>query len=458
MAQISVVRKSELEGAMRLDAEYYQPKYFHNEALIETGSFIKCTLGELIYPVKNGFDYRDFAEIGRPYIRVGDVLFGEANYRDAVKVNISSDSIEKDVAVKVGDILFSRKGTFGRSAVVEKAFENCVISSEIMRIRIKDKRVDPYYLSTYLNCRIGFLQVERRTHGVSNYSISQQDLMDIKVAILPRESQLGIAGLVKEAYLEKERSYALYLQAEQLLLDELGFKELNLSHELYYTVPFKKTREANRLDAEHFQPRCERLLQHLASTGKSDLLGNLVVAQPIKRGLQPTYVESGEVIVVNSKYVGKQFVNIEPAERTDLEFWQVNKRAQATKYDVIMNSTGWGTIGRANCILHDEKTVVDNHVTTIRSDKQRCNPVYLAVFLNSKVGQIQTEKWLSGSSGQIEIYPSDIGQYVVYLPSGDSQKKIAELVTRSWEARQKARQLLEGAKHKVEAIIEGQSS
>ena len=28
MAQISIIKKSELEGATRLDAEYYQPKYF----------------------------------------------------------------------------------------------------------------------------------------------------------------------------------------------------------------------------------------------------------------------------------------------------------------------------------------------------------------------------------------------------------------------------------------------
>ena len=456
MAQISIVRKSQLEGATRLDAEYYMPKYFQNEAVIGASAFTKSTLGELIYPVMNGFDYRDFGEIGHPYIRVGDVLFGEVNYRDAVRVDIPPDAIKKDVAVKVGDILFSRKGTFGRSAIVEEAFKDCVISSEIMRLRTKEERVNPYYLSTYLNSHIGFLQVERRTHGVSNYSISQRDLQDIQVAILPEESQLEIASLVKEAHCEKEHSYTLYLQAEQLLLDELGFKDLDLSHQVYWTVPFKKTKEANRLDAEHFQPKFEWLLQHLASTGKSELLGNLVV-QPIRRGLQPTYMEGGEVIVVNSKYVGKQFVNIEQAERTDLEFWQGSIRAQARKYDVIINSTGWGTIGRANCILHDEKTVVDNHVTIIRSDKQRCNPVYLALYLNSKLGQMQTEKWLSGSSGQIEIYPSDIARYVVYLSTMESQQKVADLVVQSWEARQKARQLLEEAKSKVENLIEGRA-
>jgi len=66
MAQISIIRKSQLEGAMRLDAEYYMPKYFQNEAVIEASPFAKSALRELIHPVKNGFDYRDFGEIGRP--------------------------------------------------------------------------------------------------------------------------------------------------------------------------------------------------------------------------------------------------------------------------------------------------------------------------------------------------------------------------------------------------------
>jgi len=371
-----------------------------------------------------------------------------------VKIDVPPDAIKKDVAVKAGDILFSRKGTFGRSAVVEEVFEDCVISSEIMKLRVKDERVDPYYLSTYINSRIGFLQVERRTHGVSNYSISQPDLQSIKVAILPKESQLKIANLVKEAHNKKEHSFTLYLQAEQLLLDELGFKELDLSHQLCYTVPFKKTREASRLDAEHFQPKCERLLQHLVSTGKSDLLGNLV-AQPIKRGLQPTYVEGGEVIVVNSQHLGRYLLNIDATERTDETFWKNNKRCQLQRNDVLLYSTG-AYIGRTNAWLEDQKAITSNHVTIIRPD-HTCNPLYLAVYLNSPLGLLQAECWASGS-GQREIYPTDIAQFVVYLPSHDFQQRIADLVTRSWEARQKARQLLEEAKHKVEALIEGKAN
>ena len=59
----------------------------------------------------------------------------------------------------------------------------------------------------------------RRTHGVSNFSITQEDLAGIKIPILPQKTQIKIGELVKQAYRESEQSYQFYLQAEQILKD-----------------------------------------------------------------------------------------------------------------------------------------------------------------------------------------------------------------------------------------------
>jgi len=192
----------------------------------------------------------------------------------------------------------------------------------------------------------------------------------------------------------------------------------------------------------------------IAKTGKTDLLGNRVT-QPIKRGLQPTYVEDGEVIVVNSQHLGRYLLNIDATERTDETFWKNNKRCQLQRNDVLFYSTG-AYIGRTNAWLEDQKAITSNHVTIIRPD-HTCNPLYLATYLNSPLGLLQAECWASGS-GQREIYSTDIARFVVYLPSMEFQQRIADLVTQSWEARQKAKQLLEEAKHVVENVVEGKSN
>jgi restriction endonuclease S subunit len=446
MAQISVVRKSQLEGATRLDAEYYMPKYFQNEAVIGASAFTKSTLGELIYPVMNGFDYRDFGEIGHPYIRVGDVLFGEVNYRDSMRVDIPPDAIKKDVAVKVGDILFSRKGTFGRSAIVEEAFKDCVISSEIMRLRIKDERVNPYYLSTYLNSRIGFLQVERRSHGVSNYSISQRDLQDIKVAILPEESQLEIASLVKAAHCEKEHSYTLYLQAEQLLLDELGFKELDLSHQLYYTVPFKKTREANRLDAEHFQPKYEHALTLLGQSGLQVKDVAKVRKDPFKaRAGQPfNYIEIGNVhsngLADSERVLGEDA----PSRAT----WVVHTN------DVITSTVR--PIRRLSALIGEEQ---EGYVCSSGFVVLQAAGIQAEVFLVFLRLPIVCE--ILDLKTKASMYPAistdDLLDLPVAVPPKRVSQHIVQLIGDGHRAWRKARQLLEEAKSKVENLIESRA-
>jgi len=79
--------------------------------------------------------------------------------------------------------------------------------------------------------------------------------------------------------------------------------------------------------------------------------------------------------------------------------------------------------------------------------------LYWALFLNSILGQIQVERFVSGSA-QVELYPSDISKFVIWAAPNKTQQKIAFLVQQSHEARRKAKGLLEEAKRKVEEEIE----
>ncbi|MFW6118441.1 MAG: restriction endonuclease subunit S [Chloroflexota bacterium] len=450
MAVKSIVKASELEGAKRLDAEYYQPKYICSEEEIRSCPFQVSTLMTLLKPIKNGFDYRNFSEEGRPYIRVGDLLFGQVVYREAEKIEVSEAEIRKDVKLKVGDVLFSRKGTFGRSAVVEEAFVEAIISSEVMLLRLKDpSQINPYYLSAFLNSKYGFYQVERRTHGVSNFSISQRDVGELKIPIAPPSFQNNIAEIISKTYREFENSYALYLQAEQILLEELGWDKVALSQPQSYSISLGQAKDVSRVDAEHFQPKYDRLLDYIKSVGKTDLLGDVVLFN--KRGLQPTYAKEGNVIVVNSQHLGRYLLNVEATERTDEDFWRNNKRCQLKMNDVLVYSTG-AYVGRTNVWLEDSKAIASNHVNIIRPGKEY-TPLYLAAYLNSLPGLWQAEMWASGS-GQRELYPEDIARFVLYRAPQEIQEKIANLILQSYQARKKAKALLEEAKRKVEEAIE----
>lgn len=197
----------------------------------------------------------------------------------------------------------------------------------------------------------------------------------------------------------------------------------------------KDTVAEARLDAEHFDPAYEALEAAIKASGDAQRLESLVTY--CRRGQQPEYVPGGEVLAINSEHVGEHFINIDGAERTSLEFWERKPGARAQKFDILMNSTGVGTIGRVNCVLHDTKAVVDNHVTVIRA-KASIDPVYLAVFLNSQLGRQQTYKWQSGSSGQLEIYPADIKRFWIAVPQPKVQRAVREQFERAYSAYRKA--------------------
>nr|WP_277875946.1 N-6 DNA methylase [Chroococcidiopsis sp. [FACHB-1243]] len=197
----------------RLDAEYYQPKYDLVEKAIKYCSFPVKNLGSLIEPILNGFDYREYAEEGTPYIRVGDVKNGQINIESAVRIPISIADVDKPVGLQVGDILFTRKGSFGNSAIVTELEVNGIISSEIMLLRLNSasrQTIIPEYISLFLNSKFGYLQVERRVHGVAYYSISQPDLASLLIPILPKPQQQKIVDKLNS-------SFSLKLKSKQLL-------------------------------------------------------------------------------------------------------------------------------------------------------------------------------------------------------------------------------------------------
>jgi len=218
---------NETQKSGRIDAEHFQPKYNRLRAHLEKiGS---CPLGEMIIPIINGFDCREWQEDGTPYIRVGDIQKGQiSDY--CQKIKLESNQIMKDIQIQEGDILFARKGTYGRTGVVNKINESWIISSEIMRLRLNDKvKIIPEYLSLFIESQPGFLQVEKMVHGVSNFSIAQKDMYNILI-YLPKnkngsidlEWQKKLANKVIQANNAKSEAQAMLEKAKIIVEDSIN--------------------------------------------------------------------------------------------------------------------------------------------------------------------------------------------------------------------------------------------
>ena len=209
------VKRSELVG--RINAEYYDPKYMEVRNKVTKGTFLP--LRGLITDeegIINGKDLsaisedgkRHYAEDGLPYLRVGDVLENEIDLIGAEKIDPEGYDLSSVPELKVGDLLVTRKGTTGRAAVVSKDEVNVVLSSEIIRLRLKKEyvlsngkkgRIDPYYMAAFLNSFYGKQLIRQKQTGGISEGINHPDLKEIEVPILSQSKMDEIAKQYREA-------------------------------------------------------------------------------------------------------------------------------------------------------------------------------------------------------------------------------------------------------------------
>lgn len=117
--------------------------------------------------------------------------------------------------------------------------------------------------------------------------------------------------------------------------------------------------------------------------------------------------ETSNICALKSVCIRQGFVDFGTARSVDSTFFNLKKAASVEKNDLLINSTGDGTIGRVAVYNADHPALVDGHITIVRFK----NPYlawYVAAYLMSIEGKNQIYRYINGSSGQVEIYPQDI--------------------------------------------------
>ena len=88
----------------------------------------------------------------------------------------------------------------------------------------------------------------------------------------------------------------------------------------------------------------------------------------LNRGISPKYLDEGGVCVLNQKCIRDHSVNFELSRRHSIAAKAVAKERFVQLGDVLVNSTGTGTLGRVAQLRTEpsEPTTVDSHITIVR--------------------------------------------------------------------------------------------
>jgi type I restriction enzyme S subunit len=158
----------------------------------------------------------------------------------------------------------------------------------------------------------------------------------------------------------------------------------------------------------------------------------------LNRGVSPKYLEQGGICVLNQKCIRNHQIYYEFSRRHDLSEKKVAKERFIQLGDVLVNSTGTGTLGRVAQVREHplEPTTVDSHVTIVRPKTAMFHLDFFGYMLIMIEEAIKNAG--EGCGGQTELARSILAEkFSVSFPDSLSEQQsiVAKLDTFSKEIR-----------------------
>jgi restriction endonuclease S subunit len=459
MAVWSIVSSSKMNSDLRFEAEYFQPKYLDLENRL---SVLDCNrIEDISTSIRSGPFGSNLLKIN--YVNDGIIVLRPFNIKDATVendnlVHISKEECEKNnlKLYKAGDLVFARVGDI-RCGIIPDYGRHVTISPNIIAVQVDKKKINPYFLSIFMNTKLGLLQMERNIKVVAQPTITVETIKSILVPKISINEQNIFAGMFERSLQKRYESEALYAEAEALLLRELGLDSLDLSPQIAHTANFSEAMEARRLDAEYFQPKYYRVMDAIKALNPRQLvpLGDLL--DKITNGHTPRHhdLSVGDIPFLTAEHVFDFRINFNSEKRILTEHHEKElKRTQLREGDILI--TIKGRIGNAAIVEHlPGPTNINQDVALLRL-KSGYNSYYVVAFLNSLAGKALIDQICTG---QINPFLGLGNLSQISIPIFDQGlmdelgEKIRHKISQAYQVKIDAELLLEEGKMRVEKII-----
>lgn len=182
------------------------------------------------------------------------------------------------------------------------------------------------------------------------------------------------------------------------------------------------------------------------------------ICQLVNRGIAPVYTESGGVAILNQKCVRDHIVNFELGRRHNLAVKKVAADRFLQIGDVLVNSTGVGTLGRVAQLRSApiEPTTVDSHVTIVRPEAGLFYPDFFGYALIAIEALIQESG--EGCGGQTELARSKLANdfHIRFPKDIQEQRRIVAILDQAFAAIATARAHTEQNLRNARELFESQ--
>jgi restriction endonuclease S subunit len=347
-------------------------KYLNEVAEIRVGN--SAPQGE--EPFNNG-KYNFFRTFDVGQVKQGEI----SESRD--KVNKETYSNLK--TFQINTILFPKSGasTFNNNRVIIK--EEGAIASHLAGIKANPENLNDYYLYYFL------LTVDAKdlVQDSAYPSVNLKQISQIEIPVPSLQEQEKIV----------ERLDKVFENIDKLIEDSV--KNVENSKNLFFSF----------------------LNETFTGNGSEDLIELEKLSTYISRGLQPKYTDKSKTLVINQRCIRDNQINFEVGRYHDQNIKKVSDDKKIQIGDILINSTGVGTLGRVAQVteLPNNDVTVDTHVTIFRPNFNILNKEFtnwLFIYLENLI-----EKMGVGASGQTELRREDLKNMKIIIPPNEKAQQ-----------------------------------
>ncbi len=460
--QFSIVYYSSVKTSsneFRIDPEYYKPEYVRLNKKLKSA---KPCSEYIDYLTDGTHQTPSYKSKGIPFLSSGNVHPCDLQFKNTKYISLEEHKNLKHCQPTYRDILISKSGRIGHAAVVPVDYKkgDFNIYEGIALLRVKD--YSPYALALLLNSRILQDQIRRVQKGVAQPHLHLEDIRILKIPSFSDEFIKLLEVTYKDIETTSSNSRLNNAQALSHLYSELGLTSWQPKHKLTFIKNYSDTQQAERIDAEYFQPKYDEIISAIkAYRGGWDTLGKLVdVKKSVEVGSNE-YVDEGVPFVRVSnispfeiseeKYISEQlYTKLTPNEQ-DVPFIK-SKNHQPQQGEILFSKDG--SPGIAYHLKNmPQKMIVSGGILRLKNKTDKVSNEYLTLVLNSVLTQEQVKRDVGGSI-ILHWRPDQVKETTIPILSEDKQQEIQQKVTESFNLRKQSKHLLECAKKAVEIAIE----
>ena len=341
-----------------------------------------CNISAGGTPSRSNINYWNNGDI--PWCKIGDF---SGKYINQVKENITEEGL-KNSSAKIfnrGTILYTIFATVGEVAILET---ESATNQAIAGLEIINNEVDLEYLYYYLKS-LKFVML-KKSRGVAQNNINLGILKNIEIKIPDKIEQINIAKILDniERIIDKKK---------------------------------KQLKELNTIIKSQFV----------------EMFGDIKIKEKMKnvsayfsRGKTPNYVEKSNIKVISQACIYWDEFKYEKAKYQDENKALKSLEKMIENGDVLITSTGTGTLGRCNVYYgEDHKYMADSHVSILRLDYKEVNPIFFKYyFMQEKVQKELYAECVNGSTNQIELSKDRFLNFRILIPEITLQNQFSEIV------------------------------